>query len=103
MFSIDLDDGTDEPSDCANMTCPIDYFKCPMSGKCIPNENVCDNFDDCLSIDKISGISADETSQSCSKKSIFSCGFSVCVYDFRFRLYSNSTKRIDYCTDLDHL
>ncbi|CAF3395990.1 unnamed protein product [Rotaria socialis] len=58
-------DGADEPFDCANVTCPYGYFKCPSSGKCIPHEKVCDNVEDCPIIDRIKGITADETPQSC--------------------------------------
>jgi hypothetical protein len=65
--NIFLDDGADEPFDCINVTCPYEYFKCPLSGKCIPYEKVCDNFEDCTRIDKINGIIADETSQACSR------------------------------------
>ncbi|CAF1201178.1 unnamed protein product [Rotaria sordida] len=59
-------DGADEPFDCINVTCPYEYFKCPLSGKCIPYEQVCDNIEDCPIIDKINGITADETSQACN-------------------------------------
>ncbi|CAF1341226.1 unnamed protein product [Rotaria sordida] len=59
-------DGADEPFDCVNVTCPYEYFKCPSSGKCIPLEKVCDNFDDCPAIDRTNGISEDETSQACN-------------------------------------
>jgi len=69
-----LDDGADEPFDCVNVTCPYEYFKCPLSGKCIPYEKVCDNFEDCPMIDRINGITADETSQACSMNS-FLCFF----------------------------
>ena len=65
-----LDDGADEPYDCLNVTCPRDYFKCAASGKCIPVEKVCDNFDDCPIDNRTSAISDDETSQACSKTPI---------------------------------
>lgn len=61
-----LDDGADEPFDCVNVTCPDEYFKCPLSGKCIPYEKVCDNVEDCPTIDKVNGTTADETLQACS-------------------------------------
>ncbi|UJR15454.1 hypothetical protein I4U23_002397 [Adineta vaga] len=59
-------DGTDEPFDCSNVTCPYEYFKCPLSGKCIPYEKICDNVGDCPLIDTINGISADERAETCS-------------------------------------
>ncbi|UJR31341.1 hypothetical protein I4U23_018836 [Adineta vaga] len=59
-------DGADEPFDCVNVTCPNDYFKCSTSGKCIPLEKVCDNFNDCPAIERTNGISEDETSQACN-------------------------------------
>ena len=64
--SVFLDDHADEPFDCVNGTCPLGYYKCPFSGKCLPLERVCDNVEDCSSIDRIGGIMADETSQACS-------------------------------------
>ncbi len=67
IVNIFLDDGADEPFDCINVTCPNGYFKCPVSGKCISYEKVCDNFEDCPIIDRINNITADETSQACSK------------------------------------
>jgi hypothetical protein len=66
-----LDDGADEPFDCLNVTCPYEYFKCPSTGKCIPLEKVCDNFDDCPAMDRTNGISEDETSYACSMNSLF--------------------------------
>ncbi|CAF0998634.1 unnamed protein product [Adineta steineri] len=59
-------DGADEPFDCINVTCPHEYFKCPLSGKCIPFEKVCDNVVDCPTIDRINGMIADESSQACN-------------------------------------
>ncbi|CAF0938219.1 unnamed protein product [Adineta steineri] len=59
-------DGADEPFDCVNVTCPNEYFKCPTSGKCIPLEKVCDNFDDCSAAERTNGISEDETSKACN-------------------------------------
>jgi hypothetical protein len=61
-----LDDGADEPFDCVNVTCPSEYFKCQSTGKCIPLEKVCDNFDDCPPIEGTNGICEDETSKACS-------------------------------------
>jgi Low-density lipoprotein receptor domain class A len=69
MISIILDDGADEPFDCLNVTCPNDYFKCPLSGKCISKEKVCDHFEDCPDLDRINGITADETSGACKSSS----------------------------------
>jgi hypothetical protein len=63
----ELDDGADEPYDCLNVTCPYDFFKCSSSGKCIPLEKVCDNFDDCPPAEKAKGGSDDETPQACSR------------------------------------
>jgi len=71
LYHLNLDDGADEPFDCLNVTCPYEYFKCPSTGKCIPLEKVCDNFDDCPAMDRTNGISEDETSQACSKNSFF--------------------------------
>ncbi|CAF5177922.1 unnamed protein product, partial [Rotaria magnacalcarata] len=60
-------DGADEPFDCVNVTCPYEYFKCPSTGKCIPLEKVCDNFDDCpATIDQTNIVREDETSQACN-------------------------------------
>ncbi|CAF3052787.1 unnamed protein product [Rotaria socialis] len=59
-------DGADEPFDCVNVTCPYEYFKCPSTGKCIPLEKVCDNFDDCPTIDQANIAREDETSQACN-------------------------------------
>ncbi|CAF4982117.1 unnamed protein product, partial [Rotaria magnacalcarata] len=48
-----------------------EYFKCPSTGKCIPLEKVCDNFDDCpATIDQTNIVREDETSQACSMYSI---------------------------------
>jgi len=70
IFDI-LDDGADEPFDCINVTCPYEYFKCSLSGKCIPYEKVCDNVEDCPIMDRINGIPADETAQACSMNEPF--------------------------------
>ncbi|CAF4634266.1 unnamed protein product, partial [Rotaria magnacalcarata] len=44
-----------------------EYFKCPSTGKCIPLEKVCDNFDDCpATIDQTNIVREDETSQACN-------------------------------------
>ena len=68
VISSTLDDGSDEPFDCANVTCPSEYFKCPLSGKCVPYEKICDGIEDCPLIDRINEISADERTKTCSKK-----------------------------------
>jgi hypothetical protein len=75
-----LDDGTDEPFDCINVTCPYEYFKCPSSGKCIPLEKVCDNFDDCPAINRTHGISEDETSHACSMSSLLQIFYFLCFF-----------------------
>ncbi|CAF1500938.1 unnamed protein product, partial [Adineta ricciae] len=59
-------DGSDEPFDCANVTCPYEYFKCPLSGKCVPYEKICDGVEDCPIIDRINEISADERTKTCN-------------------------------------
>jgi hypothetical protein len=94
LFGLILDDGADEPFDCVNVTCPDEYFKCSSSGKCIPLDKVCDNFHDCPIIDRMKGISEDETSQACSKTCFLDRYCSNKFYsieDFVLNQYANQT------------
>ena len=89
-----LDDGADEPLDCVNVTCPSEYFKCPLSGKCIAYERVCDNIDDCPIVDRINGISAEETGQACSRHSTMLIVIQLTLFSDRFG--SQSSDKFNY-------
>ncbi|KAK9511107.1 hypothetical protein O3M35_005737 [Rhynocoris fuscipes] len=72
----DCKDGSDESEDCSSRECPVNQFKCNLTGKCIPSGWVCDTTFDCT--DK-----TDEQSclshEPCKHPTQFQCNNGKCI------------------------
>lgn len=76
-YDRDCVDGSDESPDlnCANKTCPLNWFKCATNYKCVPSSYLCDGDDDC----RDNSDEASENCATCNPDQQFQCDNNRCI------------------------
>ncbi|CAE1155780.1 LRP2 [Acanthosepion pharaonis] len=104
MWKCDYDqdcvDGSDESPDlnCANKTCPLNWFKCATNYKCVPRSYLCDGEDDC----RDNSDEASENCGTCNPDQQFQCDNNRCipkrwVCDFDNDCKDGSDEKLSLC------